>query len=139
MDPRLRAIGTPSIRTEAVELVKLALEALDELKKIDESLYGLFVASRNAPANPEMAAAKLRLIWDGAFRPLTALIDYCRRIDDEAEVTVTGEDEADLDFGDFEAQEEEELRASTSATSATSSRASTAAVPRDPRARSGAR
>lgn len=106
MDPRLRAIGTPSIRTEAVELVRLALAALDELKKIDESLYGLFVASRNAPADPEMAAAKLRLIWDGAFRPLTALIDYCLRIDDEAEMTVTGEDEADLDFGDFEAPEE---------------------------------
>lgn len=106
MDPRLRAIGTPSIRTEAVELVRLALAALDELKKIDESLYGLFVASRNAPADPEMAAAKLRLIWDGAFRPLTALIEYCLRIDDEAEMTVTGEDEADLDFGDFEAQEE---------------------------------
>ena len=106
MDPRLRAIGTPSIRTEAVELVKLALEALDELKKIDESLYGLFVASRNAPADPEMAAAKLRLIWDGAFRPLSVLIDYCRRIDDEAEVTVTGDGDADLDFGDFEAQEE---------------------------------
>lgn len=106
MDPRLRAIGTPSIRTEAVELVKLALEALDELKKIDESLYGLFVASRNAPADPEMAAAKLRLIWDGAFRPLTALIAYCQRIDDEAELTITGEADEDLEFGDFEAPEE---------------------------------
>ena len=74
------AIGTPTIRNEAVELVKLGLAALDELKNIDETLYGLFVASKQQPADPEMAAAKLRLIWDGAFRPLASLLEYSRRL-----------------------------------------------------------
>jgi hypothetical protein len=104
VDPRLRAIGTPSIRTDAVELVKLGLAALDELKKIDETLYGLFVATKGEPADPEMAAAKLRLIWDGAFRPLTNLLEFCRSLAEHtaASTSVDG----DLDFGDFEAQEE---------------------------------
>lgn len=101
----MRAISTPSIRSEAVEIVRLALAALDELKKIDESLYGLFVASKHEPSDPEMAAAKLRLIWDGAFRPLTTLLEYCR----EVAAGVTHEPppgDGDFDFGDFEAQEE---------------------------------
>ena len=70
MDPRLKAISTPSIQKEASELVRLALAAVDELRQIDDSLYGLFVASRSQPADPVQAAAKLRLLWDGAFRPI---------------------------------------------------------------------
>jgi hypothetical protein len=105
VDPRLRAIGTPSIRTDAVELVKLGLAALDELKKIDESLYGLFVATKGERTDPEMAAAKLRLIWDGAFYPLKTLLEFCRGLATEAAKASTTVD-GDLDFGDFEAQEE---------------------------------
>ena len=101
MDPRLRAISTPSIRNEAVEVVRLALAALDELKKIDESLYGLFVASKNEPRDPEMAAAKLRLIWDGAFRPLTTLLEYCREVA-AGVVHDAPPADADFEFGSFE-------------------------------------
>ena len=101
----MRAISTPSIRNEAVETVRLALDALEELKKIDESLYGLFVATKAEPADPEMAAAKLRLIWDGAFRPLITLLEYCRNLAAGVAQDIPPAD-ADFDFGDFEAHEE---------------------------------
>ena len=106
MDPRLKAISTPSIQKDASELVRLALAALDELRQIDESLYGLFVASRSQPADPGQAAAKLRLLWDGAFRPLGALLAYCRRLAGQEAAAASEEAPADFDFGDFEAQEE---------------------------------
>jgi hypothetical protein len=106
VDPRLKAISTPSIQKEVSELVRLALAALDELRQIDESLYGLFVASRNQPSDPVQAAAKLRLLWDGAFRPLTALLAFCRRLVGQAPAT-SDEAPADFDFGDFTEAEEE--------------------------------
>jgi len=104
VDPRLRAISTASIRNEAVETVRLALEALEELKQIDESLYGLFVATKQ-DSDPDMAAAKLRLIWDGAFRPLVVLLEFCRNLAAGVAQDMPPAD-ADFDFGDFEAQEE---------------------------------
>lgn len=106
MDPRLKAISTPSIQKEASELVRLALAALDELRQIDDSLYGLFVASRNHPADPVQAAAKLRLLWDGAFRPLSALLAFCRRLVGQAPAS-SDEAPMDFDFGDFAEKEEE--------------------------------
>ena len=40
MDPRLqKAIGAPRILGQADQLVTLALRALDDLKRLDESLY----------------------------------------------------------------------------------------------------
>lgn len=105
MDPRLKAIGTPSIQKEASELVRLGLAALDELRQIDDSLYGLFVASRNQPADPAQASAKLRLLWDGAFRPLTALLAFCRRLVGQAPAS-SDTAPLDLDFGDFAEAEE---------------------------------
>jgi hypothetical protein len=105
VDPRLKAISTPSIQKEAGELVRLALAALDELRQIDESLYGLFVAARNQPADPAQASAKLRLLWDGAFRPLGALLAYCRRLAGQQAAT-SEEAPADFDFGDFAEAEE---------------------------------
>jgi hypothetical protein len=105
VDPRLKAISTPSIQKEASELVRLALAALDELRQIDESLYGLFVAAKNQPADPAQAAAKLRLLWDGAFRPLGALLGYCRRLAGQPAATSESAP-ADFDFGDFSESEE---------------------------------
>ena len=105
MDPRLKAISTPSIQKEASELVRLGLAALDELRQIDDSLYGLFVAARNQPADPAQAAAKLRLLWDGAFRPLGALLAYCRRLAGQPAAS-SEEAPADFDFGDFSEAEE---------------------------------
>jgi hypothetical protein len=107
VDPRLKAIVTPSIQKDASELVRLALQALDELRQIDESLYGLFVASRSEPADPAQAAAKLRLLWDGAFRPLGALLAFCRRMAEQTAATSEHEPSTDLDFGDFEPPEEQ--------------------------------
>jgi hypothetical protein len=104
VDPRLKAISTPSIQKEASELVRLALAALDELRQIDESLYGLFVAARNQPADPVQAAAKLRLLWDGAFRPLSALLAFCRRLREDEAPSDTAP--IDFDFGDFAEAEE---------------------------------
>lgn len=105
MDPRLKAISTPSIQKEASELVRLGLAALDELRQIDDSLYGLFVAARSQPSDPAQAAAKLRLLWDGAFRPLGALLAYCRRMAGQP-AAASEEAPADLDFGDFSEAEE---------------------------------
>ncbi len=105
MDPRLKAISTPSIQKEASELVRLALAALDELRQIDDSLYGLFVSARKQPADPGQAAAKLRLLWDGAFRPLGALLAFCRKLAGQA-ATSNEEAPADFDFGDFSEAEE---------------------------------
>lgn len=104
MDPRLKAIGTPAIQKDASELVRLALAALDELRQIDESLYGLFVAARNQPSDPAQAAAKLRLLWDGAFRPLSALLAFCRRLAGQTPANDTAP--VDFDFGDFAEAEE---------------------------------
>jgi hypothetical protein len=105
VDSRLKAISTPSIQKEAGELVRLALAALDELRQIDDSLYGLFIASRNQPADPVQASAKLRLLWDGAFRPLSALLAFCRRL--VGHTPATTDEPADFDFGDFAEKEEE--------------------------------
>jgi hypothetical protein len=105
VDPRLKAIGTPSIQKDASELVRLALAALDELRQIDESLYGLFVAAKSQPADPAQASAKLRLLWDGAFRPLGALLGYCRRLAGQ-QPSSSDEAPADFDFGDFSEAEE---------------------------------
>ncbi len=122
MDARLqRAIQTPRIQHQAQELVRLALRALDDLRQLDESLYERFVATREAPADPDAAAASLQKLWDTTFSGLRQLLWYCRSLAVDlpnAEAGASGASgdplgtdaagaappDDDFDFGDFEAK-----------------------------------
>jgi hypothetical protein len=84
VDPRLaKAISTPKIQGHAGELVRLALAALDALKRLDDSLYERFVASRNEPDSPATGPEGLRKLWDDTFGGLLALLAYCRALESE--------------------------------------------------------
>ncbi|MCX5745087.1 MAG: hypothetical protein NT062_21585, partial [Proteobacteria bacterium] len=79
MDERLRnAIGTAR---QAADLVGFSLLALDHLRQLDESLYERFVESRNAPADPVEAAAKLTSLWEHTFAGLLELLAFCRSLE----------------------------------------------------------
>ncbi len=114
MDARLqRAIPTLRILTQAQELVNLALKALDDLRQLDESLYERFVASRDEPTAPEVAAAGLQKLWETTFAGLEMLLAFCRALAaDTAPVAKTSAND-DFDFADFgeakPAEEEENL------------------------------
>ncbi|MDX2093536.1 MAG: hypothetical protein SFX73_37170 [Kofleriaceae bacterium] len=106
MDQRLaKAITTPKIQSHAGELVRLALAALDALKRLDESLYERFVASRNEPNSPATGEAGLRKLWEDTFGGLLALLAYCRALESELpkkpRATTLVEDPFEL--GDLEA------------------------------------
>ncbi len=82
MDPRLlAAISTPKIRSQAGELTRLALTALEDLKGLDESLYERFVETRNQPADPRANALKLRRLWAATFKGLQQLLVFCRTLE----------------------------------------------------------
>ena len=79
MDARLqRAIQTPRIQTQAWELVSLAQRALDDLRHLDDGLYERFVATRDAPMDPQAAAESLEKLWDTTFSGLSQLLWTCR-------------------------------------------------------------
>ncbi|MBA3787893.1 MAG: hypothetical protein H0X21_04270, partial [Actinobacteria bacterium] len=82
MDPRLSgAIATPRIQSQAGELVQRAQAALEDLKRLDESLYERFVASRTAPTDPVANEHSLRQLWDETFGGLLELLVYCRALE----------------------------------------------------------
>ena len=108
VDPRLvRAIRTPTIQQQAAELVRLALDALADMRNLDDSLYGQFVATRNAPADAQATAASLGRLWNETFRELRVLLAYCRRlVENKPDAAAAPAKEAsdagfdDLDFGE---------------------------------------
>ncbi len=104
VDSRLqKAIATPRIQTQASELVDLALRALDDLKRLDESLYERFVSSRDAPMNPGANVVSLRKLWDTTFSGLLALLAFIRTLEGEKQVVAPALDESpSFDFGDLE-------------------------------------
>lgn len=106
MDQRLqRAIQTPRIQNQAQELVRLSLRALDDLRMLDESLYERFVATREAPADPEAANASLQKLWDTTFAGLRQLLWFIRSLaTDTPGVEPAPPSDDDFDFGDFEAK-----------------------------------
>jgi hypothetical protein len=80
-DPRLlRAIRTPSLQGQATELVRLAQQALADMRRLDDSLYDHFVATRSAPATAAATAASLGRLWNETFLGLLLLLAYCRRL-----------------------------------------------------------
>jgi hypothetical protein len=82
VDPRLlAAISTPKIRSQAGELTRLALIALEDMKALDESLYERFVATRNQPTDPAENAAELRKLWGATFKGLQQLLVFCRTLE----------------------------------------------------------
>jgi len=104
----LAAIASPAIRTDATELVRLALFALADLRKLDDTLYGRFVASRQTKQAPEELAASLRVVWSDTFQSLEYLLAHCRTLTKNQRAPsqpAAGAD--DFDFGDFGAVEEE--------------------------------
>lgn len=109
MDPRLEAaIASPAIRTDATELVRLALFALADLRKLDDTLYGRFVASRTSTLAPDQIAAGLRTVWGDTFHALEHLLAHCRTLTKNQRAPsqpAAGAD--DFDFGDFAPAEEE--------------------------------
>lgn len=103
MDLRLqKAIATPRLQAHAGELVQLALRALDELKRLDESLYERFVASREAPSDPAANAVSLRKLWSTTFRGLAELLAFIRSLETEKKPEPAVDDGASFDFGDLE-------------------------------------
>jgi len=110
VDERLvAAITSPAIRTDATELVRLALFALADLRKLDDTLYGRFVASRTSTQAPDEVAAGLRTVWADTFHALEHLLAHVRSLTKNARAPsapATGGD--DFDFGDFAPAAEEE-------------------------------
>jgi hypothetical protein len=108
VDERLvAAIQSPAIRTDATELVRLALFALADLRKLDDTLYGRFVASRQSTLAPAEVAAGLRTVWGDTFHALEHLLAHCRSLTKNQRAPsqpAAGAD--DIDFGDFTAAEE---------------------------------
>ncbi len=108
VDPRLlRAITSPAIRTDASELVRLGLFALADLRKLDDTLYGRFVASRQGAQKPDEVSASLRTVWSDTFHALEHLLAHCRQLTKNQRAPsqpAAGAD--DFDFGDFAPAEE---------------------------------
>lgn len=106
MDPRLqKAIATPKIQMHAGELVRLALVALDDLKRLDEGLYERFVASREAHEDASANADGLRKLWDMTFAGLKELLYFIQMLEGEHEAkdeTAPPAEEPSFDFGDLE-------------------------------------
>jgi hypothetical protein len=99
VDPRLQqAIGTARIQTQASELVRLALLALADLKRLDESLYERFVASVHAPEDASASMASLQRLWETTFRGVLLLLAFCRRLVGDRQVPVGDTTEIELDF-----------------------------------------
>lgn len=107
MDPRLqKAIATPKIQMHAGELVRLALAALDDLKRLDEGLYERFVASRDAHEDASANADGLRKLWDTTFAGLKELLYFIQALEGEHkkhdDSPAPPADDASFDFGDLE-------------------------------------
>ncbi len=105
VDSRLqKAIATPRIQTQAEELVRLALRALDDLKRLDESLYERFVGSRDAPMDKSESAVSLRKLWATTFSGLLALLEFIRSLESEKQpgATPVVDENVSFDFGDLE-------------------------------------
>lgn len=103
MDPRLQqAIGTPRIQTQASELVRLALLALADLKRLDESLYERFVSTRTAPEDKGASLAGLQRLWEHTFRGVLLLLAFTRRLigdrQQEPGAAAAEQHEADVEF-----------------------------------------
>jgi hypothetical protein len=106
VDPRLqKAIATPKIQMHAGELVRLALAALDDLKRLDEGLYERFVASREAHEDASANADGLRKLWDQTFSGLKELLYFIQMLEGEHKAKDEAPppaDDASFDFGDLE-------------------------------------
>ena len=99
MEQRLaQAIANPGICKLACETVRLALVALANLRKIDETLYDRYITSRATNQEPAEVAQGLRTVWVNTFDSVRPLVAHCRRI------TASCQQEAgagpDLDFSD---------------------------------------
>jgi len=101
------AIASQAVRNDATELVRLALFALADLRKLDDTLYGRFLASRQTKQAPEQLAASLRVVWSDTFQSLEYLLAHCRQLTKNNRAPsqpAAGAD--DFDFGDFAPAEE---------------------------------
>jgi hypothetical protein len=114
LDPRLvRAIRTQPMQQQAGELVRLAHEALSDMRNLDDSLYDQFLATRERPEDSDAAKASLGRLWNDTFRGLRALLAFCRRLAENKPGAAAPAKEAgdggfdDLDFGEGKAAEEE--------------------------------
>jgi hypothetical protein len=107
VDPRLqKAIATPKIQMHAGELVRLALVALDDLKRLDEGLYERFVASRESHEDASANADGLRKLWETTFSGLKELLYFIQALEGEHkskdETPPAAPDDVSFDFGDLE-------------------------------------
>lgn len=94
------------MQARALELVRLALRALDAMRGLDESLYERFVADRERPGDPAAAAESFRQLWAQTFRDLDPLVAWCRFLDRERLATGSGSapaiDDDAFDLGELE-------------------------------------
>lgn len=94
------AISTPRIQSQAGELVRLALTALEDLKQLDESLYERFLESRRTPDDRGKTEAGLRKLWNETFGGLEPLLEFCRTLGESRQSDAPPGD-VDFDFGDL--------------------------------------
>lgn len=81
--------------------MRLALAALDDLRRLDESLYERFVGGRAQPLDPDGNAAGLRQLWSDTFRGLLKLLALCRAFAQPRARTTTEPDVIpEIDFGE---------------------------------------
>lgn len=82
--------------------MRLALKALDDLRMLDESLYGRFVATREAPNDPAKAVESLQKLWETTFSGLNQTLSFIRSLAGDAKPAAKDPEPADdFDFGDF--------------------------------------
>ena len=100
VDPRLQgAISSARVRFQAADLVRLALAALDDLRRLDEGLYERFVATRAREQEAAVLTGSLRELWDDTFRGLLQLLALCRALGAVAPAEPAAVPE--VDFGDL--------------------------------------
>jgi hypothetical protein len=86
-------------------LVRLALNAHEDLKQLDESLYERFLETRATPHDRVKTEAGLRRLWTETFGGLEPLLAFCRSLEQHFETTVLDDKspaDDELDFGDLE-------------------------------------
>ncbi len=82
--------------------------ALADLRKLDDSLYSRFVASREHKQQPAEVTEGLRTVWDETFGSLDHLLAYCAKLTASQKAKAEAAPPPDeLDFGELEPVEEE--------------------------------
>jgi hypothetical protein len=76
------------------------VRALDDLRRLDDSLYERFIEARNGREAARTAKRRARKLWNDTFRGLGELLAYMKTMLAEKR-EATHNERAELDFGEF--------------------------------------